>query len=55
MRWRWQRSLRLRRPRASNYRTVTLNSDRRGHFQIEVRVDGRTIEFLVDTGASSSR
>jgi aspartyl protease family protein len=36
----------------SNYRTVTLNSDRHGHFQTDVRVDGRTIEFLVDTGAS---
>lgn len=41
-------------PTASSnyYRTVTLNGDRRGHFQAEVRVDGRTIEFLVDTGAS---
>jgi len=38
---------------SSNYRTVTLNSDRRGHFQTDVRIDGRTIEFLVDTGAST--
>lgn len=37
----------------SNYRTVTLNSDRRGYFQTDVRVDGRSIEFLVDTGAQS--
>ena len=37
---------------SSNHRTVTLNSDGRGHFQADVRVDGRTIEFLVDTGAS---
>src|SRR5689334_20853656 len=36
----------------NNYRTVTLNSDRRGHFQTDVRVDGRSIEFLIDTGAS---
>ena len=36
----------------SSYRTVTLNSDRSGHFQTDVRVDGRTIEFLIDTGAS---
>jgi len=36
----------------TNYRTVTLNSDRSGHFQADVRVDGRTIEFLIDTGAS---
>ncbi len=40
-------------PPSSNYRTVTLNSDRFGHFQTDVRVDGRSIEFLVDTGASS--
>jgi aspartyl protease family protein len=38
---------------SSNYSTVTLNSDSRGHFQIDARVDGRSIEFLVDTGASS--
>jgi aspartyl protease family protein len=35
------------------YRTVTLNSDNRGHFQTEARVEGRLIDFLVDTGASS--
>src|SRR5688572_18493128 len=33
-------------------RTVTLQSDRRGHFQVDARVDGRSVEFLVDTGAS---
>ena len=33
-------------------RTVTLQSDRRGHFQVEARVDGRAIDFMVDTGAS---
>jgi aspartyl protease family protein len=37
----------------SNYRTVTLNSDGRGHFQVDARVEGRSIDFLVDTGASS--
>lgn len=37
----------------SNYRTVTLRSDNRGHFQTDVRIDGRTIDILVDTGASS--
>src|SRR5204863_535033 len=35
------------------YNTVTLNSDSRGHFQTDARVDGRSIDFLVDTGASS--
>jgi aspartyl protease family protein len=33
-------------------RTVTLQSDRRGHFQVDARVDGRAVEFMVDTGAS---
>ena len=33
-------------------RTVTLQSDRRGHFQVDARVDGRAIDFMVDTGAS---
>jgi len=37
---------------SSNYRTVTLRSDGRGHFQVEARVEGRSIDFLVDTGAS---
>ena len=32
--------------------TVTLQSDRRGHFIVDVRVDGRVVEFMVDTGAS---
>jgi aspartyl protease family protein len=39
-------------PPSSNHRQVTLNSDRDGHFQTDVRVDGRTIPFMVDTGAS---
>jgi aspartyl protease family protein len=38
---------------SANYRTVTLNSDSRGHFQTEARVEGRSIDFLVDTGASA--
>ncbi len=33
-------------------RTVTLQSDRRGHFQVDARVDGRAVDFMVDTGAS---
>src|SRR5262245_14486549 len=37
---------------SSGYRTVTLNSDRRGHFQVEARIDGRPIGLVVDTGAS---
>ena len=30
-----------------------MSSDGRGHFQVEARVDGRSIDFLVDTGAST--
>jgi aspartyl protease family protein len=37
----------------NNYRSVTLLSDRLGHFQTNLQVDGRAIDFLVDTGASS--
>jgi aspartyl protease family protein len=37
---------------ASNYRTATLQSDRSGHFQVEGSVDGRRIDFMVDTGAT---
>jgi aspartyl protease family protein len=39
-------------PSSNTGRTVTLQSDGRGHFQVDARVDGRQIDFLVDTGAS---
>jgi len=39
-------------PQVANYRTVTVRSDRLGHFQVEGAVDGRRIDFMVDTGAS---
>jgi aspartyl protease family protein len=32
--------------------TMVLASDRAGHFQVDARVDGRPIDFVVDTGAS---
>ena len=32
-------------------RTVKLESDRQGQFRVDARVDGRNIDFLVDTGA----
>jgi aspartyl protease family protein len=32
--------------------TVTLRSDTRGHFLVDARVDGRPVDFMVDTGAS---
>ena len=33
-------------------RTVRLDGDLRGHFQVDARIDGRPIELIVDTGAS---
>ncbi|TAK48623.1 MAG: TIGR02281 family clan AA aspartic protease [Xanthobacteraceae bacterium] len=33
-------------------RSVTIARDGRGHFQVEGRVDGRSLGFMVDTGAS---
>jgi aspartyl protease family protein len=38
---------------SSGYRTVTLKDDGRGYFQAEARVEGRTLDFLIDTGAQS--
>jgi aspartyl protease family protein len=37
---------------AASARNVVLTKASNGHFQVEARVDGRRIEFLVDTGAS---
>jgi len=37
---------------ASNYRTVAVQSDQQGHFQVEGSVDGRRLDFMVDTGAT---
>src|SRR3954462_13495716 len=34
-------------------RTVRLEGDRQGHFRVDARVDGRNVDFLVDTGASA--
>jgi aspartyl protease family protein len=33
-------------------RTVTVRGDRRGQYQVEGSVDGRRMDFIVDTGAS---
>jgi aspartyl protease family protein len=41
-------------PTTSNYsRTITLSPGNGGHFWTEARVDGRRIEFVVDTGATT--
>jgi aspartyl protease family protein len=37
---------------SANSRTVTIARDARGHFTVEARVDGRRLQFMVDTGAS---
>jgi aspartyl protease family protein len=37
---------------ASGRRSVTINRDSRGHFQAAGRIDGRSVDFMVDTGAS---
>jgi aspartyl protease family protein len=36
----------------SSGRTATVLSDRSGHFQVEGSVDGRRVDFMVDTGAT---
>jgi aspartyl protease family protein len=33
-------------------RTIAIPPDSRGHFQVDGRVDGRDLSFMVDTGAS---
>ena len=33
-------------------RNLMLDADRQGHFKVEARIDGRHIDFMVDTGAS---
>jgi aspartyl protease family protein len=38
-------------PETTNSRSMTIRSDN-GHFRVEAAVDGRRMEFLVDTGAS---
>ena len=37
----------------SGGRIVTIRKDGRNHFQVDARVDGRQVDFLVDTGASA--
>jgi aspartyl protease family protein len=38
-------------PTSSGWRVV-IQPDRRGHFRVEGAIDGRRLEFIVDTGAS---
>ncbi|ARP98803.1 retropepsin-like aspartic protease family protein [Pseudorhodoplanes sinuspersici] len=39
-------------PSSSAARSVTIPRDPRGHFQVGGRIDGRRVDFMVDTGAS---
>jgi aspartyl protease family protein len=39
-------------PSAASSRTVVIPPSRGGHFRVTGRVDGRRIDFMVDTGAS---
>jgi aspartyl protease family protein len=39
-------------PSAVHGRLVQVSADPRGHFHVDARVDGRRMDFLVDTGAS---
>ena len=39
-------------PTPADSRSVIVSRDGRGHFQLNARVDGRRVSFMVDTGAS---
>ena len=39
-------------PTPADSRSVIVSRDGRGHFQLNARVDGRHLSFMVDTGAS---
>jgi aspartyl protease family protein len=38
---------------ANNSRSVIVPTDRRGHFRVDGRVEGRILHFLIDTGATT--
>lgn len=39
-------------PVAGSSRSLTINPDSQGHFRVTARIDGRHLDFMVDTGAS---
>jgi aspartyl protease family protein len=39
-------------PVPTDSRSVIVRRDARGHFQVDARIDGRRLSFMVDTGAS---
>ena len=40
-------------PEVSNSRAISISRGKNGHFWVDGRVDGRRLNFMVDTGASS--
>jgi aspartyl protease family protein len=42
----------VRRPQVASGRTLTLDSGRDAHFEATARIDGRSIDFIIDTGAT---
>ena len=38
----------------SSGRSLTLDAGRDGHFQVDARIDGRHLDFIVDTGSSQT-
>ncbi|MCB1481871.1 MAG: TIGR02281 family clan AA aspartic protease [Rhodobiaceae bacterium] len=38
---------------SSNYKSLTLEADRNGHFRVEAVINGRRVPMLADTGATS--
>ena len=36
----------------SSGRSLSIDADRRGHFKVDARIEGRHIDFMVDTGAT---
>lgn len=39
-------------PQPSNARTMVIRAGQGGHFQVDARIDGRRLGFVIDTGAS---
>jgi aspartyl protease family protein len=39
-------------PAPANSRSIVVPRDGRGHFEVDARVDGRQLSFMIDTGAS---
>jgi aspartyl protease family protein len=40
-------------PESPNSRTIAIQRGENGHFRVDGRIDGRRVDFMVDTGAST--